>query len=157
VERPVEVIREVEKIVEVPVEDHSRMLELAKEIDNLLGELKTKEELVGKLRAQVEILEHPDDFVLNAAVIGIEFPEEKESGQLFCKIENGGIKLYKWIDDYGWTTVNKEQNDSYLLDDPVTDGIITMLATGEILWENLTPKEQEALEPLLKDDFKVGR
>ena len=132
-------------------------MELAKEIDNLLAELKNKEFTIGKLRAQVEILEHPDDIVFNPAVIGKEFPEEKVSGQLFCLIENGKISVYKWIDDYGWTPVNKEQNDSYLLDDPVTDGIITMLATGEIVWDNLTPKEQEALEPLLKDDFKIGR
>ena len=166
VERPVEVEKivevevEVEKIVEVikevQVEDHNRMFELAREIDNLLGELKNKEHVIGKLRAQVEILEHPEDFVLNDGVYGKTLPNEGTTGQLFVQYSANGLSVYKWNGD-NWLAVDKEQNSSYLLDDPVTDGIITTLATGELDWEVLTSREQEALEPLLKDDFKIAR
>ena len=158
--KEIEVIKEVEKIVEVikeiQVEDHSRMLELAKEIDNLLAELKNKDHAIGKLRAQVEILEHPEDFVVNDSVYGKTLPNQGTTGQLFVQYSANGLSVFKWNGD-GWLSVDKEQNSSYLLDDPVTDGIITTLATSELDWEVLTPREQEALEPLLKDDFKVAR
>jgi hypothetical protein len=156
----VEVIKEVEKIVEVEVikevHDHDRMFELAREIDNLLGEMKNKDHKIGQLKAQIEILENPSDFVLNDAVFGKKPPETGEIGQLFVQCSATGLSVLKWNGDE-WLPVDKQQNDSYLLDDPVTDGIITMLATGDLAWEALTPKEQEAIEPLLKDDFKLGR
>jgi hypothetical protein len=158
IERPVEVevIKEVEVEVIKEVYDHVRMFELAKEIDILLGELKNKDHTIGKLRAQVEILEHPEDFVLNDSVYCKSLPMEGTTGQLFVQYSANGLSVYKWNGD-SWLVVDKEQNSSYLLDDPVTDGIITTLATGEIDWEVLTPREQEALEPLLKDDFKIAR
>ena len=160
VEVPIEVIKEVEKIVEVikevQVEDHTRMFELAREIDNLLAELKNKDHAIGKLRAQVEILEHPEDFIVNDGVFGKILPGQGTTGQLFVQYSANGLSVYKWNGD-SWLVVDKEQNSSYLLDDPVTDGIITTLATGELDWEVLTPREQEALEPLLKDDFKIAR
>ena len=156
----VEVIKEVEKIVEVEVikevHDHDRMFELAREIDNLLGEMKNKDHKIGQLKAQIEILENPSNFVLNDAVFGKKPPETGEIGQLFVQCSATGLSVLKWNGD-AWLPVDKQQNDSYLLDDPVTDGIITMLATGDLAWESLTPKEQEAIEPLLKDDFKLGR
>ena len=150
VEVPVEVIKEVR------VEDHARMGELAREIDNLLGELKNKDHAIGKLRAQIEILEHPDDFIVNDSFYGKTLPTQGTTGQLFVQYSANGLSVYKWNGD-NWLAVDKEQNSSYLLDDPVTDGIITTLATSELDWEVLTPREQEALEPLLKDDFKIGR
>jgi hypothetical protein len=158
VEVPVEVIKEVEKIVEVQVEDHARMLELAAAIDNLLGEMKNKDHQIGKLRAQIEILEHPEDFIINDSVFGKALPKEAPvgTGQLFVRMDPSGLSIHKW-NGYSWIQVDKEQNSSYLLDDPVTDGIITSLATGELAWEALTSKEQDAIEPLLKDDFKLGR
>ena len=164
IEKPVEVIKEVERIVdrpvevikEVRVEDTERMTELAREIDNLLAELKNKDKQIGKLRAQVEILENPNNFEMNDAVFGKTLPTSGALGQLFVQYSAMGISVHKWNGEI-WIIVDKNQNDSYLSDDPVTDGIITMLATGELVWEILTPKEQEALEPLLKDDFKVGR
>ena len=83
-------------------------------------------------------------------------PAQGTTGQLFVQYSANGLSVYKWNGD-NWLAVDKEQNSSYLLDDPVTDGIITTLATSELDWEVLTPREQEALEPLLKDDFKIGR
>lgn len=156
VEVPVEVIKEIEVIKEVRIEDHDRMGELAREIDNLLGELKNKEHVIGKLRAQIEILEHPNDFVVNDSFYGKTLPAQGTTGQLFVQYSANGLSVYKWNGD-NWLAVDKEQNSSYLLDDPVTDGIITTLATSDLDWEVLTPREQEALEPLLKDDFKIGR
>jgi hypothetical protein len=158
VEKIVEVEKTVEVIKEVKVEDHERMLELAREIDNLLSELKNKEHTIGKLRAQIEILEHPEDFIVDSAVFGKDIPTHsmKETGQLFVQLTAYGLVIHKW-NGYSWIHVDKEQNSSYLLDDPITDGIITSLAIGELDWESLTSKEQQAIEPLLKDDFKLGR
>ena len=158
VEKPIEVIKEVERIVEVRVEDTDRMLELAREIDNLLGELKNKDQTIGKLRSQIEILENPNDFTVNDAVYGKSLPLQApaSAGQLFVRLEANGLTVHKWNGDT-WIKVDKEQNSSYLLDDPVTDGIITSLASGELDWEMLTDKEQQAIEPLLKDDFKLAR
>ena len=166
IERPVEIIKEVEKIVEVEkpieiikevrVEDHDRMVELAKEIDNLLAELKNKEHLIGQLRAEISILENPEEFTINDAVFGKDLPDIGSSGQLFCQYSAVGLTIYKWNDEK-WIMVDKNQNDSYLLDEPVTNSIITTLATGELAWESLTHREQEALEPLLKDNFNIAR
>ena len=117
---------------------------------------RSKDHAIGKLRAQVEILEHPEDFVVNESVYGKSLPFLGTTGQLFVQYSAKGLSVYKWNGD-AWLAVDKEQNSSYLLDDPVTDGIITTLATSELDWETLTPREQEALEPLLKDGFKLAR
>ena len=154
IERPIEVIREVEVIREI--HDHERMSELAREIDNLLGELKNKDHTIGKLKAEIVILENPNDFVINDAVFGKTLPLEGTTGQLFVQYSSRGLMVHKWNGD-SWILVDKEQNDSYLLDDPITDGIITSLATGELNWEFLTTREQNAIEPLLKDNFKFAR
>ena len=155
-----EVIKEVEveKIIEVEkiVEDHGRMIELAREIDNLLVELKNKDHTIGQLKAEIVILENPNDFVINESVFGKLLPTEGTTGQLFVQNSATGLRVFKWNGN-NWISVDKIQNDSYLLDDPVTDGIITSLATGELDWEFLTDKEQAAIEPLLKDNFKIAR
>ena len=156
VEKIIEVEKIVEVIKEVQVEDHSRMLELAREIDNLLGELKNKDHVIGQLKAEIVILENPADFVVNDAVFGKSLPVEGTTGQLFVQNNSNGLTVHKWNGDK-WILVDKEQNDSYLLDDPITDGIITSLATGELNWEFLTTREQNAIEPLLKDNFKFAR
>jgi hypothetical protein len=44
----------------------------------------------------------------------------------------------------------KESNTSYLLDDPVLHGMVTMLAMGDIDWDNLTDDEHEAIRPILE-------
>ena len=154
----VEKIVEVEKVVEVikEVHDHDRMFELAREIDNLLGEMKNKDHIIGQLKAEIVILENPNDFVINDAVFGKTLPAEGTTGQLFVQYSSRGLMVYKWNGE-NWILVDKEQNDSYLLDDPITDGIITSLATGELDWEFLTTREQNAIEPLLKDNFKFAR
>ena len=162
VEKPVEIFTrvevEVEKIVEVikEVHDHDRMFELAREIDNLLGEMKNKDHIIGQLKAEIVILENPDDFVVNDAVFGKTLPIGGTTGQLFVQNSSTGLQVHKWNGD-NWIPVDKTQNDSYLLDDPITDGIITSLATGELSWDLLTTREQEAIEPLLKDNFKFAR
>ena len=158
IEKPVEVIKEVEKIVEVRIEDHERMMELAKEIDNLLGELKNKDQFIGKLRSQIELLEHPEDFTIDNAAFGKTLPKDAPmgTGHLFVRLDPGGLTTHKW-NGYEWIQVDKEQNSSYLADDPVLDGMVISLAKGELIWENLNSREQEALEPLLKDDFKIAR
>jgi hypothetical protein len=132
------------------------MIELAREIDNLLGELKNKDQTIGQLKAEIVILENPSEFIVNDAVFGKTLPSEGTVGQLFVQNSSSGLRVHKWNGD-GWIPVDKEQNDSYLLDDPITDGIITSLATGELAWESLTTREQSAIEPLLKDNFKFAR
>ena len=132
------------------------MIELAKEIDNLLVELKNKDHTIGQLKAEIVILENPNDFVINESVFGKLLPTEGTTGQLFVQNSATGLRVFKWNGN-NWISVDKIQNDSYLLDDPVTDGIITSLASGELDWEFLTDKEQAAIEPLLKDNFKIAR
>ena len=159
VEVPVEIekIIEVEKIVEVikevqvPVEitETERMAELATEIDGLLTDLKLKNNIIAQLNAQVDVLTDVQDYkTLNDAGIGNQFPEEKSMGQLFCLVERGTIKVFKWNNEK-WIPVNKEQNDSYLLDKSVLLNAIVLLSSGELLWEMLTEDEHEAIRPLL--------
>lgn len=151
VEKPVEIIKEVEVIKEVPVEDHTRMIELAKEIDNLLVELDKKNSEVNKYKAQVELLEQPNNFKLDSALIGSTIPATGNIGQLFCNTLRGKIELLKWNGDK-WIVVDKKQNRSYLADSPILDDMVTMIASGELIWDLLDEEEQEAVEPLLNKD-----
>ena len=152
VEKPIEVIKtiEIERVVEKPVEvikevkveDHERMLELAKEIDNLLVELRHKDQIIEELQKPVT--------VSVPALLGRRKPANAIVGQLFVQIGSQGLRVFKWNGDQ-WILVDKNSNDSYLLDTDLLSNLLNAIANNELDLDMLTEQEQEALARLSKN------
>lgn len=156
IEKPVEVIKEVEVVKEIRVEDTDRMIELAREIDNLLGELKHKEATIGQLKAQIDVLATPNQYTLVETTIGKNFPAEPITGQLFCRPQQGSLSVFKWNGEQ-WLPVDKNISQSYLADDAILNGIVILLAEGQLTWEGLSDSERESIAPLIEDNPRFGR
>jgi hypothetical protein len=151
VEVPVEVIREVETIVEVPVNNTTQLDALTRELDNLLQENLRKDNQIHQLKAAAKILEDTRagvsaeefDNIISTSLLGPALPDTGDIGQLFLhtKLE----KLYKFTGT-DWLEVDKNMNTSYTYDVHWQNWKLGQLTRGEAEWDDLTNAEMSAIE-----------
>lgn len=147
--KPEETTRTIEVVKEVMVQDHTRIQELTQQIDALLNEIKNRD-------LQIEDLLKPRWFPETfPTLIGKKLPDSGKIGQLYCLITPSGIIIYKWVGET-WSKIDKEYNDSYLLEEPVLAEMLSMIESGELSRDQLSEKELEVLDSL-SHELKFGR
>lgn len=149
VERVVEV--PVEKVVEIVRNNDAQVFALTSEIDNLMGELHRKDQLIHSLQAREQIAELEQlgvsesefDANMSTSMLGKVLPTVAISGDLFYNTANKNLYKYNGIT---WIEVDKNTNTSYTYDEHWQHWMTGSIGRGETDWDDLTSAEQSALE-----------
>ena len=144
VEKPVEVIREVIKTVEVPVEKIvERIVEKPVEVDL------QQQSILDQLSPQVDTF---DPFTKKGtASFGTAWPVNPAKGDLFLKVDSKPNKLYKW-NGRKWIEIDRQRvNDTLVYDSAYIDYVIDQVRRGHKDYEELSEIEKNQIVARIRD------
>lgn len=166
---PVEVIKEVEKLVEVPVEKIvERIVEVPQQQDlDTIAELKDE---VARLLTEYEQLKasntRPTDAWIKqqltaksdidiastgSATFGTTWPVSPARGDLFLKVDTKPNRLYKW-NGRKWMEIDRGRVDDTLVFDPAyVDHLIQEVKKGWREFEDLSDMEKNQIVARIRE------
>lgn len=159
VEVPVEKIVEriVEKIVEVPVEKIVERevikevpVEVIREVEKTSTNQPVDQSILDQLSAQ------PDTFdpfaTKGTASFGTAWPAKPAKGDLFLKVDSKPNKLYKW-NGRKWIEIDRQRvNDTLVYDVTYIDYVIDQVRRGLRDYEDLSEIEKSQVIARIKDN-----
>jgi len=151
---PVEVIKEVEKVVEVPVYISKEEQDYVEKAIADLDALNDKFDEIFAEEPDAVPLERPGDYVIDelpskpSSNFGTEFPINPTIGDLFLRTDFYPSKLYKWNGDK-WIEVDKENTTSYTYNEQYIQMLIEKISTGEYDIDELSDLEREEIQTFL--------
>jgi hypothetical protein len=98
---------------------------------------------------------HPELFRISAdngvavnTSFGTQFPAHATKGDIFVRVDVLPNRVFKFYNKK-WVDINKEQSDTYLLDDQYIQFLLDKVQSGEYDVELLTENEKSQIEALL--------
>ncbi len=154
VEVPVEVIREV--IKEVPVEKIVERI-VEKPIEVIKEVIKTVEKIVEVPAISIEeqLAPQVDNFdpfaQKGSATFGTAWPAHPAKGDLFLKVDSKPNKLYKW-NGRKWIEIDRQRiNDTLVYDKDYIDYVIDQVRRGHRDYEDLSEIEKSQVVARIRE------
>ncbi len=154
VEKPVEVIREVIKTVEVPVEKIVERI-VEKPVEVIREVIKTVEVPTVDSSVLDQLSIKADTFdpfsTKGTASFGTAWPARPAKGDLFLKVDSKPNKLYKW-NGKKWIEIDRQRiNDTLVYDESYIDYVIDQVRRGLRDYEELSETEKSQVIARIKN------